>query len=293
MIYLRRTFPLTILLLLAMAIAACGGSTNTGSTNSGTTPTTAPTTAPTATATSTPTALIAMATATVKGKSEAILTDAKGKTLYYFTPDTATTSACTGSCAQAWPPLLASGSDTPSSATTLSGKLTAVTTGNGNQVAYNGHLLYTFSGDSSAGQTNGEGVLGKWFVATSDLAVGNSSSSNALIKTASATVQGKTVTILTNAQGKTLYYFKADTATTSACTGSCAQAWPPLLASGSGTPSSATPLPSKLSVVKTANGNQVEYSDYLLYTFSGDSAPGQTNGEGVLGKWFVVTSDLQ
>jgi len=165
MIYLRRTFPLTILLLLAMAVAACGGSTNTGSTSSGTTPTTAPT----APATSGATALVATATATVKGKSETILTDAKGKTLYYFTPDTATTSACTSSCAQVWPPLLATGSGTPSSATTLSGKLTAVTTGNGNQVEYNGHLLYTFSGDSSAGQTNGEGVLGKWFVVTSDL----------------------------------------------------------------------------------------------------------------------------
>lgn len=165
MIYLRRTFPLTILLLLAMAIAACGGSTNTGSTSSGTTPTTAPT----ATATSAASALVATATATVKGKSETILTDAQGKTLYYFTPDTATTSACTGSCAQAWPPLLAPGSGTPSSATPLPSKLSVVKTGNGSQVEYNGHLLYTFSGDSAPGQTNGEGVLGKWFVATSDL----------------------------------------------------------------------------------------------------------------------------
>ena len=291
MIHLRRTFSMTILFLLTLLIAACGGSTNTGTTGSGTTPTTAPT----ATATSGATALVGTATASVQGKSATILTNAQGKTLYYFTPDTATTSACTGSCAQAWPPLLATGSAAPASSGTLSGKLTVVTTVNGNQVAYNGHLLYTFSGDSASGQTNGEGVLGKWFVATADLAVGNSSGSTAtaLVKTATAMVQGKSVTILTDAQGKTLYYFKADTATTSACTGSCAQAWPPLLATGSGTPTSATPLPSKLSVVKTGNGNQVEYSDYLLYTFSGDSAPGQTNGEGVLGKWFVVTTDLK
>ena len=291
MIHLRRTFSMTILFLLTLLIAACGSSTNNGTTGSGTTPTTAPT----ATATSGATALVGTATASVQGKSATILTNAQGKTLYYFTPDTATTSACTGSCAQAWPPLLATGSAAPTSTSTLSGKLTAVTTGNGNQVAYNGHLLYSFSGDSASGQTNGEGVLGKWFVATTDLAVGNSSgsSSAALVKTATAMVQGKSETILTDAQGKTLYYFKADTATTSACTGSCAQAWPPLLATGSGTPTSATSLPSKLSVVKTGNGNQVEYSDYLLYTFSGDSAPGQTNGEGVLGKWFVVTTDLK
>ena len=161
MMYLRRTFPITIVLLLAMALAACGSSTSTGSSSS--------TPAPTATTASSSNVLVKTATATVTGKSETILTDAKGKTLYYFTPDTATTSACTGSCAQNWPPLLATGSGAPTSATTLSGKLSAQTTANGNQVEYNGHLLYTFAADSAPGQTNGEGVLGKWFVATSDL----------------------------------------------------------------------------------------------------------------------------
>jgi predicted lipoprotein with Yx(FWY)xxD motif len=170
------------------------------------------------------------------------------------------------------------------------------TTANGNQVEYNGHLLYTFAADSAPGQTKGEGLFGKWFVATPDLTEGSNSSgssSNALIKTATAMVSGKSETILTDAQGKTLYYFTPDTATTSACSGSCAQNWPPLLATGSGTPTSATTLPGKLSTQTTANGNQVEYNGHLLYTFAADSAPGQTNGEGVLGKWFVATPDLK
>jgi predicted lipoprotein with Yx(FWY)xxD motif len=170
------------------------------------------------------------------------------------------------------------------------------TTANGNQVEYNGHPLYTFAADSAPGQTKGEGVLGKWFVATPDLTEGSNSSgssSNALIKTATAMVSGKSETILTDAQGKTLYYFTPDTATTSACTGSCAQNWPPLLATGSGTPTSATTLSGKLSTQTTANGNQVEYNGHPLYTFAADSAPGQTNGEGVLGKWFVATPDLK
>jgi predicted lipoprotein with Yx(FWY)xxD motif len=162
-------------------------------------------------------------------------------------------------------------------------------------VEYNGHLLYTFAGDSGPGQTNGEGKLGKWFVATADLAEGNTSSGSsatALIKTATATISGKSETILTDAQGKTLYYFTPDTATTSACTGSCAQNWPPLVMTGSGTPTSATALSGKLSTQTTANGTQVEYNGHLLYTFAGDSGPGQTNGEGKLGKWFVATPDL-
>ena len=148
----------------------------------------APTATPTATATPTPTAttssviptvasgtsgssaVIATSTATVNGTSETILTDAQGKTLYYFTADTATTSACTSTCGQTWPALLATGSGTPTSATTLPGTLTMQTTGNGNQIAYNGHLLYTYSGDTAPGQTSGEGIAGKWFVAIPTLA---------------------------------------------------------------------------------------------------------------------------
>jgi predicted lipoprotein with Yx(FWY)xxD motif len=162
MMYLKRTIPISIVLLLAMVVAACGGSTSTGSTNTNTP-------VPTATATSSSSALIKTATATIQGKSETILTNASGKTLYYFTPDTATTSACTAACAQNWPPLLATGSGTPTSATTLSGKLSTQTTANGKQVEYNGHLLYTFASDTAPGQTNGQGLFGKWFVATPDL----------------------------------------------------------------------------------------------------------------------------
>lgn len=115
--------------------------------------------------------------------------------------------------------------------------------------------------------------------------------SSALIATASATVQGKTVTILTNAQGMTLYYRSSDTAT-SVCSGGCAQAWPPLLSTGSGAPTSSTTLPGTLSVATNANGSQVEYQGHPLYTYASDTAPGQVNGENVGGVWFVATTDL-
>jgi predicted lipoprotein with Yx(FWY)xxD motif len=284
----RRAFPISMILLLAMVVAACGSTTGSG----GSTPTPAATTpAPVAT---TPAAAstVKTATATVKGQSTTILTNAQGMTLYYFKPDTPTTSACTNGCASTWPPLLLTGSGSPTSAATLPGMLTAVTTANGNQVEYNGHPLYTFSGDTAPGQTNGEGIGGKWFVCTPDLAAASSGSS-ALVKTATATVQGKSVTILTNAQGMTLYYFTPDTATSSACTGGCAQTWPALLLTGSGSPTASSTLPGTLSAVTTANGNQVEYNGHPLYTFSGDTAPGQTNGEGIGGKWFVATTDLK
>lgn len=176
---LKRMMPLLALLVGALLLAACGssGSSSTGSSNgygsggSGSTTNATPTTAP-----ATSIAVIKTATATVKGTSQTILTNAQGMTLYYFTPDTATSSACTGSCATAWPPLMFQGSGKPASATSLTGTLSAVSDGNGTQVEYNGHPLYTFSGDTAPGQTNGEGSLGKWFVATTTLSASGSGS---------------------------------------------------------------------------------------------------------------------
>ena len=113
-----------------------------------------------------------------------------------------------------------------------------------------------------------------------------------LIKTASATIAGKSVTILTDTNGMTLYYFKPDTASKTACTGGCASTWPPVLFTGSGAPKADGTLPAALEVYPNANGKQVVYNDHPLYTYGGDSAAGQTNGEGIGGNWFVVTPDL-
>ncbi|HLJ34483.1 MAG TPA: hypothetical protein VKU38_12555 [Ktedonobacteraceae bacterium] len=174
----------TVFVVVSFVLAACGSSpTSTGSTgSSGATPTATsssgggryggyPTTpaspSPTATTGSTG-ALIHTATAAIKGTSETILTNAQGMTLYYRTSDTAT-SVCSGGCASFWPPLLASGSSTPTSSSSLPGKLSVVTDANGSQVTYNGHPLYTFSGDTAAGQTKGEGLMGVWFVVPSNL----------------------------------------------------------------------------------------------------------------------------
>jgi predicted lipoprotein with Yx(FWY)xxD motif len=115
--------------------------------------------------------------------------------------------------------------------------------------------------------------------------------SSLLIKTASATISGKSATILTNAQGMTLYYRTSDSGS-SVCSGGCASAWPPMLVTGSATPTGATSLPGQLSVGTNANGKQVEYNGHPLYTYSGDSAPGQTKGQGIGGVWFAVTTDL-
>ncbi len=118
------------------------------------------------------------------------------------------------------------------------------------------------------------------------------SSSGPLIQTATAKVNGTSETIFTNAQERTLYYRTTDMPPTTVCSGGCASAWPPLLVSGSSTPTSTPSLPGKLSVQADANGTQVEYNGHPLYTFSGDTAPGQTTGEGIGGIWHVTPSRI-
>jgi predicted lipoprotein with Yx(FWY)xxD motif len=113
-----------------------------------------------------------------------------------------------------------------------------------------------------------------------------------VVKTAPLTVGGKSMTVLTDAQGKTLYYFTPDTVAKTACTGSCAETWPPLLLTGTTKVTAATKLPGELEVYKNPNGNQVIYNDHPLYTFSGDTGPGQSNGQGIAGQWFVATPTI-
>ncbi len=107
----------------------------------------------------------------------------------------------------------------------------------------------------------------------------------ALIRSGPATIGGSSVTILTDATGRTLYYFKRDTATSVACTGGCTTTWPPLEVSGTPT---APELPGKLSVLE----GQALYNGHPLYRYGGDSAPGDAKGQGIGGNWFVATPDL-
>jgi predicted lipoprotein with Yx(FWY)xxD motif len=111
----------------------------------------------------------------VGSKNESVLANPGGMTLYYFSADSATSVACTGACTSTWHPLLTSSSSlAPISG--LTGALATVDRGDGTQLTYNGHPLYTYVGDSAPGDAKGEGIGGKWFAATPDLAPGGSDS---------------------------------------------------------------------------------------------------------------------
>ena len=150
-------------LISILLLAACGGgsSSSSGAASKPASSAAAPSTAAAAVAKT--------ATATVAGKSETILTDAKGMTLYYYTPDKGGKVTCTAGCAAVWPPLMLPAGTTKPTATGLTGTLGTVSSSTGGmQVTYNGWPLYGWIKDKAPGDTTGQGVGGNWFVVTPD-----------------------------------------------------------------------------------------------------------------------------
>jgi predicted lipoprotein with Yx(FWY)xxD motif len=102
-----------------------------------------------------------------------------------------------------------------------------------------------------------------------------------------ATIDG--VTVLTSANGLTLYWFEPDSPTASRCTGSCAAYWPPVVGTPTAGPGVTT---SKLGTIKRPGGStQATYDGHPLYSYIGDDAPGQARGNKIDlngGYWYEV-----
>jgi predicted lipoprotein with Yx(FWY)xxD motif len=97
--------------------------------------------------------------------------------------------------------------------------------------------------------------------------------------------------VLVDSSGRTLYGFTNDKNGTSSCEGTCARNWPPLEVGASwkaGTQAASADLHTSM---RTDGHLQLAAGKWPLYVFSGDSAPGDVNGEGALGKWFAVGPD--
>ena len=100
-------------------------------------------------------------------------------------------------------------------------------------------------------------------------------------------------TILVDQAGLTLYTYTSDSKNMTTCTGACATEWPPLTLPAGTTKASAGPgvTASKLGTFTRPGGAvQVTFDGMPLYRFSSDTMPGQANGQGVEGKWFVVSA---
>ena len=124
-----------LLATVAVLGAACGGSSKSAATSSSNS-----------------------TVATADSNVGSILVDRRGETLYLFAKDGGGVSACSGACAKAWPPYSAKGAALHVGSGLKASLLKSVTRADGTkQLTYNGHPLYTFSGDSKAGDITGQG----------------------------------------------------------------------------------------------------------------------------------------
>jgi predicted lipoprotein with Yx(FWY)xxD motif len=142
----RALLSISGLLAIGTIAAACGSPT-----------TTKPAAAGAAGTSATATAVI---NSTSNTKLGTILVTSKGFTLYRLSKDSTNKSVCTSACAKVWPPLL-TGSGSPVAGSGVTGLGTIAVAG-GRQVTYHGMPLYTFVGDKSAGQDNGQDLTDTW-----------------------------------------------------------------------------------------------------------------------------------
>jgi len=97
--------------------------------------------------------------------------------------------------------------------------------------------------------------------------------------------------MLVDGSGRTLYLFTVDEPGVSNCDADCLAAWPPLLTDGEPV-AAGTADPALIGTLSRADGTvQVTYAGWPLYFFAADAAPGDVNGQGVNGVWFVVAPD--
>ena len=269
------------LIAVALAVTACGpASYSAGSPAGGAYG------APASSASATPTGMssaTATALKTETTRAGTILASSRGLTLYYYSEDKPHSgeSVCTGSCAAAWPPLTAP--VRAPAGVRLPGPLGMITRPGGiAQVTINGYPVYFYAGDKTPGQTTGNGIEGAWHVIKIHAATAAQARALRVVRTRAGMV-------LAGPKGLTLYYYSEDKPHSgrSACTGSCAAAWPPLTA-----PVRAPAgvfLPGPLGMITRPGGvRQVTINGYPVYFYAGDKAPGQTTGNGIEGAWHVI-----
>lgn len=214
-----------------------------------------------------------------------ILVDSRGRTLYLFAPDRTNASTCYGKCAAFWPPLLTAGA--PHAARGAKATLLGTTKRKDGkvQVTYAGHPLYLFKQDTAAGDAHGQGVENVWYALSAGGARVTTAPPVATIKLAHTGLGS----VLVDSHGMTLYMFTPDTASMSACYGPCAAIWPPLLVAGKLRAAAGLQTPLLGTIQRTDGSMQVAYNGHPLYYFAKDTKPGDTNGQGVVAKWWVLS----
>ena len=235
-----------------------------------------------------------------------VLVGDDGRTLYGFTNDIDATSACSGTCAEAWPPVIVDENFTVAPALDVGIFATTQRDDGTLQLVAGKWPLYFFAGDAVPGDIAGQGSGEVWFAVTpegtlitdaADTATAEDGAAEesepAEIEEAAAIVAVGTTDaddILTDADGLSLYGFTDDVDGVPTCNGGCADAWPPVIVPSAELPAGLDR--STFSVSQRDDGSfQLNAGKWPLYRFAGDAAPGDINGQGSGDVWFLATPD--
>lgn len=224
-----------------------------------------------------------------------ILTDDKGHTLYFFSVDADGQSGCSGNCLLKWPIY----SDTAlSTDASINADLDVITRSDGKmQVTYKGWPLYYYVGDTQAGDVNGDGVGGIWFVAKPDYSV--MLASHQLVGLDGKNYlgdhqEGSGATVyLTDDWGNTLYLFEPDKFNKNTFTKpdfSNNGAWPIYEMEVKNVPSALSKDMMATTMVPL-DKVQLTYKGWPLYYFGKDTARGDTKGVSIA-KWNILETDI-
>lgn len=228
-----------------------------------------------------------------------VLTGPEGLTLYGFTNDVDAKSACYGTCADAWPPVIVPLDWTAGPGLDFGIFATTVREDGQLQLVAGKWPLYYFAGDASPGDVKGQDSGGVWFAVdlngrliteASPVAPVAADAEEVDVVAVVETANTDAGEALVDANGLTLYGFTQDVDAVPTCNDACADAWPPLIVEG-------TELPAGLdaavfSLAERADGSmQLIAGVWPLYRFAGDAEPGDINGQESGGVWFIAAPD--
>ncbi|MFF5160816.1 SCO0930 family lipoprotein [Streptomyces sp. NPDC000348] len=219
-----------------------------------------------------------------------VVTDSLGLTLYRFDQDTAEPPAsnCEDDCAKTWPPVPAD--DAAAGEGIDEALLGSVTRADGTeQLTVAGWPAYRYVKDVNAGDVKGQGVGGKWYALNPE----GKKAQAADLPGLSTREDPELGEIVVDGNGMTVYRFMKDEAwpkPVSACTGACLEKWP-VVRPVDFDDTEGIQRKGYMTFTRPDGADQQTINCWPLYTFAGDKAPGDTNGQGVGGTWYAVRPD--
>lgn len=224
-----------------------------------------------------------------------VLADSAGHTLYVLSSESGTKLHCTGTCLRTWVPLEVKVATTHVAVGAgVKGKIAFVhRTSTMKQVTDNGFPLYTYVGDTKADGTAGEAVVqdgGTWYMARASATTTGATEIKPLLQ---STTAGSYADVLATSSGRSLYLLSVEVGATIKCGAGCTSTWIPLeVTSTTTTIALGAGVKGTIGFVKrSSTKDQVTVNSYPVYTYIGDSGPGQSNGEDVAadgGTWYLL-----